>query len=229
VIVLIVVTVTSIVTLFLRGFKFRDIENQVFGQEIKTPIMKVWLIEKAGYGNKMAAFKAGIGAAQSGLGVCVIKTDNQWRWVAGVYKTYDEAQKALSMNSVALNLSIREYKIESKNFKISRDAVFLCQNVLDSAVSVFEILLTLRDNVEEKLSTENLIMKLTTEYNQIKDNIQKLQDINATLKSPLVASVIYIGNQNILSLQKIICGNNSYNLADLNTVLLNTLFSLDNF
>ena len=228
-IVLIVVTVTSIVTLFLRGFKFRDIENQVFGQEIKTPVMKVWLLEKVGYSNKMAAFKAGIGAAQSGLGVYVINEDNQWRWVAGVYKTFEDAQKALSMNSVALNLSIRECKIESKNFKISRDAMQFCQDILNSVVSVFEMLLTLRDNVEKNKFTENLTMSLTTEYNLIKDNIQKLQDINATLKSPLVASIIYTGNQNILSLQEIVCGNNSYNLAALNTALLKTLFSLDNF
>ncbi len=215
--------------LFLRGFKLSDIEKQVFVQDLKTPSMNVWLVEVPDYSNKMTAYKAGVAAAQTGLGVYVIKTDNHWRWVGGVYTASNHAESTINRISSLSNLSIREYRIESKNFRVSRDVMQPCQDILDCVVRTFEMLLNLRDYIDKSLSTDNLLMSLTKEYNDIKNNTQRLHDLNVTLKSPLIASIIYTANQNILGLQEIVCGNNSYSLADVNTALLKTFFSLDNF
>ena len=76
-----------------------------------------------------------------------------------------------------------------------------------------------------------LQLDLTAEYNQIKSSADDLQTLNANWQSEVIATIIYTANQNLLGLQEIIYNDaqKAPSLAIINTALLKTIFSLDNF
>lgn len=216
--------------LFARGFKLNNVKEQLFAQNLEIPSMKVWLLKKGGYDNKMDAYKAGVAAAKSNLGVYIYKYENQWQWVAAVYMTFEEAEKEKNDNPQSKNLEICEYEVKSKKLKLSRDIIPASRKIFKSLIDSFCILMDLKNTtIINHNNQKDLSSRLVTNYNIIKENIDILKNLNTEIKSPLIASLIYVGNQNILSLQEIICGDNSYSIASLNTVLIKIIFSLDNF
>ncbi len=225
------VTAGSIAALFLRGFKIQDIPDQFKNQTLTTPTMEVWLVQVDGYDSKMAAYKSGIVAANSGWGVYVVPEDEKWTWVASVYTSETEANEALTQTGLPEHASSQLYKITGKNFQIASDAVTPCRQVLTAVQNVFNLLLNLRTAINDAIDMGNLLLDITAQYNQIKSGAETLQTINATLQNQLIATIIYTANQNILSLQEIMRGDSSNpcSLATVNTALLKTIFSLDNF
>lgn len=225
------ITAGSITALFLRGFKFKDLGERFTNQSLQTPSMEVWLVQTTAYANKMDAYKVGIAATQHDWGVYVRPDGGKWTWVAGVYQSEEDANNALQQSGLPANASSQIYQITGKNFSIAADAVTPCRLVLAAVQKVFELLLNLRTALNEAADTGNLLLDLTTQYNQIKSGAETLQTLNATLHNQLIATVIYTANQNILGLQEIIFSDSTHscNLATVNTALLKTIFSLDNF
>lgn len=231
IIILAVITAGSITALFLRGFKFKDLGERFTNQSLQTPSMEVWLVQTTDYANKMDAYKAGIAATQRDWGVYVRPDGVKWTWVAGVYQSEEDANNALQQPGLPTNASSQIYQITGKNFSVAADAMAPCREVLSAVQKVFNLLLNLRSAVSEATDTGSLLLDLTTQYNQIKSGAETLQTLNASLHSQLIATVIYTANQNILGLQEIIFSDSTHpcDLATVNTVLLKTIFSLDNF
>lgn len=231
IIILAVVTAGSITALFVRGFKFQDLKDQFKNQTLNTPSMEVWLLETKGYDSKMEAYKAGIAAASHGFGVYVFPSNEKWTWVAGAYATEADANDAIAQHALPTDAQNRLYQIVGKSFQIAPDAIKPCNQVLTAVKNIFDLLLNLRTAINEATDTANLLLDLTTQYNQIKSAVETLQTLNAGLQNQLIATMIYTANQNILSLQEIIRGDTTQpcSLATVNTALLKTIFSLDNF
>ena len=232
IIILTVVTLASIVALFLRGFKFKDLAEQINSKELQTPTMQVWLLKVQGYDSKMAAYQAGLTAADDGLGVYVMPDSGKWTWIASVYANQDAAQNEL-INYVNLSsdAKIFAYQINGKKFQIMPEALAACQQVLLSVQNVFKLLLDFRTAVNSGDDITCLQLDLTAEYNQIKSSADDLQTLNANWQSEVIATIIYTANQNLLGLQEIIYNDaqKAPSLAIINTALLKTIFSLDNF
>lgn len=231
IIVLIVATVGSITALFLRGFRFKDFTAQLNQQEVSTPEMKVWLLETTGYRDKMDAYKGGIAAAVHGAGVYVLPQDNKWTWIAGVYQDKKDAENVLNQNWLPAETTIKFYQITSKKFRVTREARQSCQHILSSVKKIFNFLQDLRIAVSNQATTGQIQHALITEYNAIKSEAEKLQTLNTDAQDNFIATLIYTANQNILGLQEIICADANIrpNMATVNTALLMTIFSLDNF
>lgn len=230
IIILAVVTASSITALFLRGFKIKDFTKQLQSQALTTPTLQVWLVETPGYNDKMDAYQAGISATGHGHGIYVLPTERQWSWIAGVYLTQDEADDALLQPGLPEHAQTRLYQIAGKKFQLDPDVVTTCQQVLTAVQNVFKGLLDLRTAINNGSDTGNLILDLTTQYNQIKSGAESLQTMNANLHHQLLATVIYTANQNILGLQEIIYPSTQViSLSTVNTALLKAIFSLDNF
>ena len=232
IIVLAVVTAGSVAALFLRGFKVQNLTDQLKNKELQTPAMEVCLIETKGYESKMAAYQAGIAAKDGGFGVYVLPDVNsQWTWVAGVYANEKDANDTLSQNVLPADAKVEKYQIVGKKFKVDPAALEPCQQVLTTVQNVYNLLFELRMAVMENNEIKDLQLALTTLYNQIKNNTETLQTLNDKLQSQIIASLIYTANQNILGLQDIIYADTVYalSLATVNTALLMTIFSLDNF
>lgn len=219
----------SITALFLRGFKFEDLPNQFTGQNFETPAMKVWLVQSQPYADKMEAYRNGMASANESLGVYVISVNNQWHWVAGAYMTQEEANSAIENNKNLSNAVSVLHEVKSKTFKISSELITPCRQMFDNIISVTELLFRLRDNIINNLQDPQILLDLTEKYNAIKNSVQELQTLNATQKNELLASFIYTGNVNILSLQEVVCGSHQNNLSTINTAILKIIFSLDNF
>ncbi len=226
-IVLVVATAGSITALFLRGFQIKDFAEQLKAKNLDTPTLEVWLLETPGYHDKMDAYQAGLAASSNGLGVYVLPVQEQWTWVACAYKTKDDADNALKQINLSTTTKVEHYQITGKKIQISPDVFVPCQQILTSVKNVFNLLFDLRDAISNSTNIKDIQLQLTTEYNQIKSGVEVLQKLNATLHNQLIATVIYTANQNILSLQDIIF--DTPNLATVNTALLKTIFSLDNF
>ena len=231
IVILIVVTAASITALFLRGFTIDDLTDQFKNQSLTTPTKQVWLVQTTGYDDKMDAYKAGIAAAGNDWGVYVLPDNGKWTWVAGVYTTAEESDEALKQSGLPTNASSKLYQITGKSFQLAPDAAVACGQVLTAVENVFNLLLDLRTAINKAADSGNLILDLTAQYNQIKGSSETLQTLNANLQNQFVATVIYTANQNILSLQDIVCSdaNHPVSLAQINTALLKTIFSLDNF
>ena len=226
------VVASSIAALFLRGFKVQNLAEQMKSKDLQTPSMDVWLVETQGYNSKMDAYQAGLVGADNGLGVYVLPTANgKWIWVAGVYSSENDANTALTVSGVPAAAEIKHYQIHGKKFSIDVAAVEPGQQVLSAVQNVFKLLLDLRKAISAQDEIKNLQLDLTTQYNQIKSSADTLQNLNANLQSQLLATLIYTANQNILGLQEIIYTNEgeALSLATVNTALLKTIFSLDNF
>ncbi len=223
------VLAASITALFLRGFKFKDLGEQLRSKEIQTPAQDVWLIEVDNYSSKMDAYKAGIGAKDLGMGVYVIPNETKWSWVAGVYQAEDEAHAVLTQGTLPSDAKLRFYQIQSKKFAIDGKAVDTCQQVFATIQNVSQILTDLRTAVAQANVTKNLQIDLTTQYNRIKDDVEALQALNSDLQSDFVATVIYTANQNLMGLQDLIGTSSNVTMASVNNALLMTIFSLDNF
>ena len=222
-------TAGSITALFLRGFQLQDLPKHFNYQTLQTPKLKVWMIEVQDFNDKMTAYKMGVASAKSGLGVYVVPDGDKWKWVAGVFMTENEALQAISDSKVN-NLTCQVYEIESKSFNLMSEASEPCRQTLTAVQKIFQLLLELRNTKRESRDFNQLVINITSQYNKIKNSVEVLQSLNTTLKSDLIASIIYTANLNILSLQEIIYGNNQEcSLATINTVLLKTIFSLDNF
>lgn len=228
IIILVVITAASITALFVRGFRWRDLTGQFKSRNFDTPALDVWLLEVPDYNDKLDAYKAGLAAAESGLGVYVLPTDNQWSWIAGAYSSEAEARKMLEIECIPNNAKVQFYQIKSKKFKLPSEVFEHCQTVLNAVQKVFQLLLELRVSVNAGADISNLQFDITTQYNQIKGSVEALQTINSSVKSEFVSTVIYSANQNILGLQDIIA-TKAIRLADVNNALLRTIFSLDNF
>ena len=226
---LIVAIAVSILVLFLRGFKFNNFKNQLMAHEIETPPVKVWLLQSQPYSEKMQAYKAGVISSNSASGIYVNHINNQWYWVAGAYMTQDEAENAKKSNNFLKDSTCFLYEIEIKKLKFPPDAVEPCSQIFDAVKKVIELLNKLRTNVLENLQDGQTLLELTNNYNVIKSKAEELQKINCSLKSDLIACVIYMANVNILGLHDIVCGNNQISLSTINTALLKTIFSVDNF
>ena len=221
----------SVTALFLRGFRFEDLGKQRGKQNLQTPTMEVWLVQTMGYAEKMDAYKAGVAAAGNGHGVYVLRESGKWTWVAGVYRTQAEANDALNQTGLPSTANSALYQIKGKSFPVAGDVLAQGRQVLSAVQNVFTLLLDLRTAIIDKGDTGNLLLDLTAEYNQIKSGAETLQTLNTKLQSPLLATLIYTANQNILNLQEIVYSdaNSPCNLATVNTALLNAIFSLDNF
>ena len=228
IIVLLVAVVASIVALFMRGFKLKDLSNHLNGETLQTPAMKVWIVQSQPYAEKMQAYKAGVIGTQQGLGVYVICHDNQWYWLAGAYTTQEQADQVIQSNDLLVNACSRQYEINSTNFKIAPELAVPCRQIFDTVMTVIEQLFQLRENTINNVTDSDLLLALTEKYNVIKNTVEELQALNATAKSDLLASIIYLSNVNVLSLQEIVCGN-LITLATVNTALLRSIFSVDNF
>lgn len=219
----------SIATLFLRGFKFKDLKAHFTDENIVIPTVDVWLVQSQPYPEKMQAYKAGVIGSTHGQGLYVICEDNQWYWVAGAYMTQAEADHAIEKEDILIGATSKLYNIEEKNLKITPDAVTPARQIFETVTSVVDLLFKLRSNVIENVQDNNLILELTNKYNLLKSSADKLQEFNAAIKSDLISSIIYTANVNILSLQDLVCGNNQIDLSVINTVLLKAIFSVDNF
>ena len=228
-VVLIVAVIVSIVALFLRGFKFKDFKEQLSSENLETPSVKVWLVQSQPFPEKMQAYKAGVIGKKSGLGIYVIERNEQWYWVAGAYMTRDEADSVIQSHEILANATSELFEIETKQIKISADAITICNSLFDAINAVIDILLHLRTNFINDIQDADLLINLTDKYNIIKNKTEDLQKLNATLKNQLIASIVYTANVNILGLQDVIFGNNQITLSTINTALLNAIFSLDNF
>jgi len=231
IIVLAVATLASVTALFLRGFKLQDITEQLTNQELQTPTLQVWLLKTEGYDSKMSAYQSGISAASNGLGVYVLPENGKWTWVAGVYSSEDAANDALNQTGIPSEAKIYPYQITGKKFSISPDVLMPCQQVLNSVQNVFAILLNLRTAITVNDDIKSLQLDLITDYNQIKSGAENLQTLNANLQSKIIATIIYTANQNLLGLQDIVYADAAEipSLAIINTALLKSIFSLDNF
>lgn len=219
----------SIATLFLRGFKFKDLKAHFTDENIVIPAVDIWLVQSQPYPEKMQAYKAGVIGSTHGQGLYVICEDNQWYWVAGAYMTQAEADHAIEQEDILIGATSKLYNIEEKNLKITPDAVTPARQIFETVASVVDLLFKLRSNVIENVQDNNLILELTNKYNLLKSSADKLQELNAAIKSDLISSIIYTANVNILSLQDLVCGNNQIDLSVINTALLKTIFSVDNF
>ena len=231
-IVLIVATIGSIMTLFLRGFNIKDYTNQLNSKILVMPEAEVWLLEKTGFNDKIDAYQAGIATAEAGCGIYVIPQNNQWTCIAGVYTSKDEANNVLKQIGTNIGMEIKPHRISSRRIKILSEAFDTCQNVLKIVQNVFDLLLKIRKNINQSTNEiNNLRLELIAQYNQIKSNVEILQKLNANLHDQIIATVIYTANQNILSLQEIISSDKTQpiKLTTINTALLKTIFSLDNF
>jgi len=229
IIILTLATAVSIAILFLRGFRFTDLSKQLNQKTLTTPSMKVWLIEVDGFQDKMAAYKKGVVAANDNLGVYVISDNNQWNWIAGVYMTEEEARQVINQSNILKSANCKMYEIKSKNFQMHPETIEPCCNVFVTIKNIFDLLLQMRTYLFESQSIENLLIDVTSKYNELKDATEKLHLLNEKYKNEIIATLIYAANQNILSLQDIIYDNNNCSLAAINTALLNAIFSLDNF
>lgn len=223
--------VGSITALFLRGFRFKDFGEQLNFKTLTTPEFKVWLLSTPNYQDKMDAYQAGLAANKNGLGVYVVPEQGQWAWVAGVYSTQSEAEKILQQGNLPSDTKVNFYHIKSKQFKITKEAFVPSQQILTAVQNTYQTLLDLRTALTSNTFNTNLQLDLTTHYNQIKDATAALQSLNTSLRNQLLATIIYTANQNILSLQDIIYPNTNEqpSLSTVNTALLKTIFSLDNF
>ena len=230
IIVLLVVTIASITALFWRGFRLDDIPKQFTQQSLTTPAMQVWLIEFDNYDDKMTAYKAGVAASNEGLGIYVLPSSGKWTWVASVYQTEEFANDALQKIKIP-NATVKCYEIEERKISVPSEAKETGNQIITAIQNIFNLLLKLREAISQSQNTNNIILALTEQYNQIKEHTETLQNINQSLQDEFLATIIYSANQNILSLQKIVQGNNSFScsLAEVNTALLKTIFSLDNF
>ncbi|MBQ7973821.1 MAG: hypothetical protein IJ295_02595 [Clostridia bacterium] len=223
------VIVLSILTLFLRGFTFKGFSEQLHNKNLETPSMKVWLIQTQGYSDKMDAYKAGVAAAKEGLGVYVISDNSTWRWVAGAYTTQVDAENIIQDSVLLTKATSCEYEIKSKKINLSADVIEPCRQIFTAVCSAFDKLLNLRVALNNNTLINEIMLELTSLYNTIKSATSVLQTQNSTLKSDLVSAIIYTANQNILSLNDIVSANNDFSMATINTALLKTIFSLDNF
>ncbi|MCM1403894.1 MAG: hypothetical protein NC133_00055 [Prevotella sp.] len=231
IIILAVVTVCSIAALFLRGFKIQDLPNQFNQKTLQTPTMDVWLLEIQDHDSKMEAYKTGVRAINNGWGVYVLPDGEKWTWVAGVYVTENDANDAMGQIGLPENAQLKLYQITGKEFQMTPEEFEPCHQILSAVKNIFNLLLELRTAIVEANESNQLLLDLTTEYNLIKNGADTLQTLNANLQNPLLATIIYTANQNILSLQEIICSETTKtcSLATVNTALLKTIFSLDNF
>lgn len=229
IIVLVVAVSASIVALFMRGFQLKDLKTHLTTQSLETPAMRVWLIKSQPYDDKMKAYKAGINSYSNGLGVYVICDNNQWYWVAGAYTTQDEAKEVIQKNEILKNTSCILYEIKTKNFKIDGEAIMPCRQIFESGQKVVQLLFGLRTTIQNEVENKDLLLEIIAEYNKIKNNAEELQKLNTTLKSDLIASVLYTANVNILSLQDIVFANGQLSISTVNTALLKIIFSVDNF
>lgn len=232
IIILTVITAASITALFLRGFKIENLTEKFSNQEIQTPTIQVWLVQTANYTDKMEAYQAGIRAASSGLGVYVLPEKEKWIWVAGVYLTEADADSALNSANLPENASTKSYQITGKKFQLAPDAAEECCQILTAVQTVFNLLLNLRTAINNTSEdTSQILFDLLTQFNQLKSSTETLQTLNITLQNQLINTMIYSANQNILSLQEIVNHDASkpFSLVRVNTALLNTIFSLDNF
>lgn len=225
------ITASSVVALFLRGFKIQDFTEQLKSKSLATPAVEVWLIKTPNYPDKLDAYKAGINAARSGFGVYVLPENSNWTWVASACRTENEAREIFSTSGLSDESIIQPYQIQSKKISIEKDAYESCSQILTAVQAVIDSLFNLRTTLAAKMDLNNLKIELTSHYNQIRTNTESLQKLNTNLHSEVIATIIYTANQNILSLQAIIGLNQSDKnaLATVNTALLNTIFSLDNF
>ncbi len=220
----------SITALFLRGFNLKEFNNHLKCKVLETPTMKVWLLEKQNYNDKLDAYKAGMAAENVGLGVYVLPDKTQWIWVAGVYLTESDAADALRRSGMSNDVIIQSYQILGKKIQVDSEVFESCQNILKSIENIFQLLLDLRSAINITTKKNNIQLDLTVQYNQIRNSAENLQTINATLHDLFVTTLIYTANQNTLCLQDIINTNSdSIDLAIINTALLKTIFSLDNF
>ncbi len=226
-----VAVIVSTTILFVRGFRLRDLSRQFNYQTLETPAIKVWLLEMDGFQDKMTAYKKGISAGNDGLGVYIITTNNQWKWVASVYTNENEAKNVLKSSKSLSEANCNLYEIKSKSFQIPKETTSSCRQVLSTVQNIFDLLVQLRTAFLSFNNIDNLIFDITQLYNDLKITTEKLQGFNTEYKSEIIATLIYTANQNILSLQDVIYGNKDKHcsLATLNTVLLNVIFSLDNF
>lgn len=225
------ITASSVVALFLRGFKIQDFTEQLKSKSLTTPAVEVWLIKTPNYPDKLDAYKVGINAARSGFGVYILPENSNWTWVASAYRTENDAREIFSTSGLSDESIIQPYQIQSKKISIEKDAYESCTQVLTTVQAVIDLLFNLRTTLAAKMDLNNLKIELTLHYNQIRTNTESLQKLNTNLHSEVIATIIYTANQNILSLQAIIGLNQSDKnaLATVNTALLNTIFSLDNF
>ncbi len=223
------VTAGSVTALFLRGFRIKTFTQELKNKSVITPSIDCWLVETTGYDSKMDAYKAGVVGTADGLGVYILPDDSAWVWVSGVYPTEQEAQDALNNYVLLSNAQVRLYSIKGKKFSLDAEAATQCQLVLDAIQDVYQLLIEIRSAMLKSESISSLQIEITNQYNQVKNAGETLQTINATLHSDFIATVIYTINQNILGLQKVISSNESVNLDDVNSALLKTIFSLDNF
>lgn len=223
-----VVTAVSITTLFLRGFTFKDLNPN---NHFQTPSMEIWLLQSSDYDTKMEAYQAGISSQKEQWGIYVISNQGHWHWIAGVYTTEDDAMQALQQPQTPNNVSVKSCQITGKQFQLSDDAAIVCQDAITAIQDIFTKLIELRSLVTKSANTSNILLDLINHYNQIKDFAAQLQRINADLQNSIVATVIYSINQNLLGLHDIVCEelNQPCSLAEINTALLMTIFSLDNF
>lgn len=231
IIILIVITASSVVALFLRGFRIQDFTEQLKSKSLTTPAVEVWLIKTPNYPDKLDAYKTGINAARNGFGVYVLPENSNWTWVASACRTENEAREIFSTSGLSDESIIQPYQIQSKKISIEKDAYESCSQILTAVQAVIDLLFNLRTTLAVKIDLNNLKIELTSHYNQIRTNTESLQKLNTNLHSEVIATIIYTANQNILSLQAIIGLNQSDKnaLATINTALLNTIFSLDNF
>ena len=215
--------------MFLRGFKFRNLHEQLNAENFETPSVKFWIVQSQPYNEKMEAYKAGVSNSNNDLGIYIINENNQWYWLTGAYLTQEDAENVLHSNSNLSSFTCRLYEIDKKKLRISNDVIEPCRQLFNAIGSVIEHLIQLRSNLINDINDNNVVLNLIDKFNTIKSNTEKLQKYNTKLKSDLISCMIYTANQNLLGLQNIVFGNNQINMSTVNTTLLKTIFSVDNF
>lgn len=228
--VILVAIIAGIITLFVRGFRVSDLTKP--SDAVTTPAVSVWLVKIPEYATKMDAYKAAYAHSNTGTGIYAQSENQQWTWVAGVYSTSEQAENLCQNASLPANVVNTAYQITGKRFTVEKAIAIPVKQLLALLVTIQEQLVATREMVTAGENVNDAVLTLTDSYQQLRTTVETLQTVNIQENSPLVASMIYAGNQNILALFEVVFADvtkTNQLLSALNTALIKNIFSLDNW
>ena len=220
----------GVIILLVRGFRVSDLTTPK--DNVNTPSVAVWLVKVPDYTTKMDAYKAAYSHTEDGFGVYVEPENERWSWIVGVYDTEEEAETWRQNTALPTNVTSSAYQITGKHFTLKKELATTANQMLQLLLTIHQQLTATRALVIAGENTANAVLTLTDSYQQLRTAVDTLQTANGTESSPLLASLIYAGNQNILALFDVVFAEPSQAnefLSLLNTALIKNIFSLDNW
>jgi hypothetical protein len=220
----------SMIALYFGGFSFEKIkDNPKDSNAVTTPEMVFWVVEVPNFDSKTTAIAQTIATKGKGGAGYLLQKGAKWTVIEGVYLNSADANREMAREDATQTAVSDKYTIPKKEIIVPKNVCDTANNFFTQVKTAYETLIEKRQEfADEKITHDDIILIANNLYTKMKATALELANLNNDANNANISNIIYVANQNILSLHNLIYANTertAFN-AKLNNAIATTIFSL---